>query len=61
MSAFGTKRTCRVALHMSAFGGKADIAHVIDERQLCFSQSPETRCCQFRMASSDPAAAQDQM
>ena len=25
MSAFGTKRTCRVALHMSAFGGKADI------------------------------------
>ena len=25
MSAFGTKRTCRVALHMSAFGGKADM------------------------------------
>ena len=25
MSAFGTKRTCQVALHMSAFGGKADI------------------------------------
>ena len=25
MSAYGTKRTCRVALHMSAFGGKADI------------------------------------
>ena len=25
MSAIGTKRTCRVALHMSAFGGKADI------------------------------------
>ena len=25
MSAFGTKRTSRVALHMSAFGGKADI------------------------------------
>jgi hypothetical protein len=25
-SAFGTKRTYRVALHMSAFGGKADIA-----------------------------------
>ena len=23
MSAIGTKRTCRVALHMSAFGGKA--------------------------------------
>ena len=26
MSAIGTKRTYRVALHMSAFGGKADIA-----------------------------------
>ena len=25
-SAFGTKRTCLVALHMSAFGGKADMA-----------------------------------
>jgi hypothetical protein len=25
MSAFGTKRTYRVALHMSAFGGKADM------------------------------------
>jgi hypothetical protein len=24
-SAYGTKQTCRVALHMSAFGGKADI------------------------------------
>ena len=24
MSAFGTKQTYRVALHMSAFGGKAD-------------------------------------
>ena len=26
MSAIGTQRTCRVALHMSTFGGKADIA-----------------------------------
>ena len=26
MSAFGTKRTCASAPHMSAFGGKADIA-----------------------------------
>ena len=25
MSAIGTKRTFRVALHMSAFGGKADM------------------------------------
>ena len=29
MSAFGTKRTCRVALHMSAFGGKADITFAL--------------------------------
>ena len=43
------------------FWHKADIAHVIEERQLCFSMPPETRCCQFRMASPDPAAAQDQM
>ena len=27
MSAIGTKRTYRVALHMSAFGGKADIGY----------------------------------
>ena len=26
MSAIGTKRTYTIALHMSAFGGKADIA-----------------------------------
>jgi hypothetical protein len=26
MSAIGTKRTCRVALHMSAIGGKAHIS-----------------------------------
>jgi hypothetical protein len=28
MSAFGTKRTSLVALHMSAFGGKADIGWI---------------------------------
>ena len=28
MSAIGTKRTCRVALHMSAIGGKADMGAV---------------------------------
>ena len=27
MSAIGTKRTCRFALHMSAFGVRADIAY----------------------------------
>jgi hypothetical protein len=29
MSAIGTKRTSLVALHMSAFGGKADIACIV--------------------------------
>ena len=29
MSASGTKRTCRVALHMSAFGGKADMRGLV--------------------------------
>jgi hypothetical protein len=38
------------------FRGKADIAHVIEERQLRFSPSPETRCLQLRMALIDPAA-----
>ena len=35
MSAIGTKRTCRVALHMSAFGGKADI--ILCTAHVCFS------------------------
>ena len=30
MSAIGTKRTYRVALHMSALGGKADIGWIGD-------------------------------
>ena len=33
MSAIGTKRTSPVALHMSAFGGKADIAFGIPRQQ----------------------------
>jgi hypothetical protein len=40
MSAIGTKRTYRVALHMSAFGGKADIAEmstVVNPNRLRFS------------------------
>ena len=32
MSAIGTKRTCRVAPHMSAFGGKADIGTTCNVR-----------------------------
>jgi len=37
MSAIGTKRTYRVALHMSAFGGKADIAIAL--RNVLMTQS----------------------
>ena len=29
MFAYGTKRTCAGALHMSAFGGKADISNTV--------------------------------
>ena len=32
MSAIGAKRTLRIALHMSAFGGKADIATIEKKR-----------------------------
>jgi hypothetical protein len=32
MSAIGTKRTCRVALHMSAYGGKAYIVSALNSR-----------------------------
>ena len=32
--AYGTKRTYRVALHMSAFGGKADMA--LASQNICF-------------------------
>jgi hypothetical protein len=34
MSAFGPKRTSLVALHMSAFGGKADIT--LTRANVCF-------------------------
>jgi hypothetical protein len=44
MSAIGTKRTCRVALHMSAFERKADIDQPLltnlDYRQTSFRLSP---------------------
>ena len=34
MSAIGTKRTSASALHMSAFGGKADIGSSLNESRL---------------------------
>ena len=40
MSAFGTKRTYLVALHMSAFGGKADIRTAITVRYTAMSPEP---------------------
>jgi hypothetical protein len=36
MSAIGTKRTSRVAPHMSAFGGKADISRTLNELILSY-------------------------
>ncbi len=34
MSAIGAKQTCRVALHMFAFGGKADMAIALQNVRL---------------------------
>src|SRR5262245_7796371 len=47
MSALGPKRTCAIALQMSAFGGKADMAFVVANskikaenfRALCWARS----------------------
>jgi hypothetical protein len=36
MSAIGTKRTYRVALQMSAIGGKADISRTLNELFLSY-------------------------
>jgi hypothetical protein len=33
MSAIGPKRTFQVALHMSAFGGKADISRTLNDQK----------------------------
>ena len=55
MSAIGTKRTSLVALHMSAFGGKADIRQTFFYARLSFSNwssiaSKETRVREFGWA-----------
>jgi len=42
--AFGTKRTYRVALHMSAFGGKVDITQNMRRYFVCWSSSPASNC-----------------
>ena len=45
MSAIGPKRTCLVAPHMSAFGGKADIAKPFQKGQLgSYNFSRQVRC-----------------
>jgi hypothetical protein len=43
MSAFGPKRTLLFALHMSAFGGKADIVDVSGH-----SRASDLRCSALR-------------
>ena len=58
MSAIGTKRTYQVALHMSAFGGKADITikrlkcllltQSGHRYELCLSKRPQSERCQNR-------------
>jgi hypothetical protein len=54
MSAIGPKRTSVVALHMSAFGGKADMAY----RGISLSRSllGVKRTCRFalHMSANDP-------
>jgi hypothetical protein len=40
MSAYGPKRTFLVALHMSAFGGKADIPKIWTSRELKNEKAP---------------------
>ena len=42
MSAIGTKRTCASALHMSAFGGKADTAYLVVPSHLRSRPGPLT-------------------
>ena len=39
-SAIGTKRTFRVALQMSAFGGKADMGRWVNYRPKCPGRLP---------------------
>ena len=41
MSAIGTKRTYRAALHMSAIGGKADIQLAPINVRYCFANTPD--------------------
>ena len=50
MSAIGTKRTWPSALHMSAFGGKADIGMIRDGCALVHNGGPK------RVAASAPVA-----
>src|SRR6185295_13865714 len=50
MSAIGTKRTCRVAPHMSAFGGKADIMRTCRD---CRPSGPDLTLAWFEDQSED--------
>ena len=57
MSAIGTKRTSLVALHMSAFGGKADIASRRREAVFLFASCPAGRCNTLSEVRRKPAGA----
>jgi len=60
MSAIGPKQTSAIALHMSAFGGKADI---VDERRVAFGCShlqARARGYRFKKLGSPYRSGQDQ-
>jgi hypothetical protein len=53
-SAFGTKRTYRVAPHMSAFGGKADITFCGSTLSRSLLGVKRTRLLALHMSAFDP-------
>ena len=54
MSAIGTKRTLRVALHMSAFGGKADMAFCRNPLSRSLLRVKRTWPFALQMSAFDP-------
>ena len=52
MSAFGTKRTSLVAPHMSAFGGKADIALILPPCPALHTQTATRPWAEFTDAAN---------
>ena len=56
MSAIGTKRTSPSALHMSAFGGKADIEIVLRRGRMAPAQRGSLMGSRWRCEGRTPAA-----